>query len=90
MTPRRPNALAALADLAFAVVAFASGWAGAPLTYVGLIFLGAAFVWAWTRRAVLARMELGQRLGNAALALGLIGVVLGVSYWLGLQARGLG
>lgn len=88
MTARRPNAGAALADLAFAVLAFASGWAGAPIAFAGLVFLGAATVWGWTRREVLGRMSPSQRWGSGAMALAIIAVVLGVSYWLGLQVRG--
>lgn len=88
MSPRRPNFRAALADFGFAALAFAGGWAGAPIVYAGLVFLGAAASWAWTRRAALSRMAPTQMLGAAALALGMLLVVLGAAYWLGLQLRG--
>ena len=90
MQPRRPNPTAALMDLAFAGLGFASGLLGAPVTYALLVFLGAAAAWGWTRRDVLARMEPMHRLSNAALALGLLAVVLGGAYWIGLTLRGLG
>lgn len=77
-------------DLAFAGLAFASGLFGAPVSYGVLVFLGTAAAWGWTRREVLARMDLMHRLRNGALALGLMAVVLGGAYWLGLTLRGLG
>jgi hypothetical protein len=77
-------------DLAFAGLAFASGLLGASLSYALLVFLGAGAAWGWTRRDVLARMDPMRRLSNAALALGLLGVVLGGAYWIGLTLRGLG
>jgi hypothetical protein len=85
---RRPNIAAAGIDLAFAVLAFASGLAGAAVLYAILIFLGAAGSWGWMRRAALARMALAQRSANSALALGLMAVVLGGAYWLGLALGG--
>jgi hypothetical protein len=88
MSARRPNIAAAGADFAFALLAFVSGWAGAPATYAVLVFLGAAAVWGWTRRAALARMALTQLILNAALALALLAIVLAGAYWLGLQLRG--
>lgn len=88
MPTRRPNIFAAGADFAFAALAFASGWLGAPLGFAVLVFLGAACAWAWTRRAALGRMPATQLVLNAALALGLMGAVLAGAYWLGLQLRG--
>jgi|CXWL01.1.fsa_nt_gi hypothetical protein len=88
MAARRPNIRAAGADLAFALLAFASGWAGTPRAYAGLVFLGAAIVWAWSRRTALSRMEPMQRLANTALALALLAVVLGGAYSLGALLNG--
>ncbi len=88
MSVRRPNIGAAGADFAFAVLAFASGWAGAPLLYAGLVFLGAAAVWAWTRRAALRNITRHRMLANSALALALLAGVLGGAYWIGLMAGG--
>ena len=85
---RRPNIGAAGADFAFATLAFASGWAGAPLLYAGLVFLGAAAVWAWTRRAALRNMTRTRLITNAALALAVLAGVLTGAYWLGLAAGG--
>jgi hypothetical protein len=86
--PRRFNPAAALLDLALAALAFAGGWAGARPALFALLLLGAALVWGWTRRASLARMGAGALAANAALALTMLGVVLGAAYWLGLQLRG--
>jgi hypothetical protein len=77
-------------DLAFAGLAFASGLLGVSLSYALLVFLGAGAAWGWTRRDVLARMDPMCRLSNAALALGLMAIVLGAAYWIGLTLRGLG
>ena len=88
MSARSPNLSAALADLAFALIAFASGWAGARLEIAALVLLAAITSWAWLRRQTLARMSVTQRLSSAAMALAVIGAVLGVCYWLGLQIRG--
>lgn len=85
---RRPNIAAAGADFAFATFAFASGWAGAPFWFAGLVFLGAGAVWAWTRRGPLQRMQPTQRLTNSALALSLLAIVLGLAYWIGLTIGG--
>jgi O-antigen/teichoic acid export membrane protein len=85
---RRPNIAAAAADVALALLALASGWAGAPLAYAGLVFLGAALVWAWTRRAALREMNRERLLTNTALALAMLAVVMAGAYWLGLQLRG--
>lgn len=90
MSARRPNLAAAGADFAFAALAFASGWAGAPLAYALLVFAAAAAVWAWTRRAALRAMAPARLLFNTALALAMIAVVLGGVYWLGLLLKGQG
>ena len=85
---RRPNIGAAGADFAFAMLAFASGWAGVPLLYAALVFLGAAAVWAWTRRTALRDITRTRLITNAALALALLAGVLGGAYWIGLAAGG--
>lgn len=85
---RRPNISSAFTDLAFAVLAFIAGLAGAPTTYAVLIGLGAAVSWAWTRRNALAAMPLERRATNALLALAMIGAVLAVLYWIGLATGG--
>ncbi len=88
MSARRPNIAAAGADLAFAALAFVSGWAGAPLGYATLVFLGAALAWAYMRRTALRTMTRARLLTNTALALAMLAVVLAGAYWLGLQLRG--
>lgn len=85
---RRPNIASAGADLAFALLALIAGLAGAPLLYAALVFAGAVIVWAWTRRAALARMAWPQRVTNGALALAMLAVVLGLAYWMGLMLGG--
>jgi len=85
---RRPNIRSALADLAFAALAFIAGVVDAPLAYVALIVLGSAISWAWSRRVPLGAMPLAQRATNAALALVMIGAVLSVLYWIGLATGG--
>jgi hypothetical protein len=85
---RRPNIRSALTDLAFAALAFAAGVLNAPAYYAGAIVLGAAVSWAWTRRVPLGAMARTQRATNAALALVMIGAVLGVLYWIGLATGG--
>lgn len=85
---RRPNIRSAVIDLAFAALAFIAGVAGAPLAYAGLVAIGAAVSWWWTRRAALAAMPFLRRATNAALALTMIGAVLGVLYWIGLATGG--
>jgi hypothetical protein len=85
---RRPNIASAGADLVFALLALVVGLAGAPLLYAALVFAGAVAVWAWTRRAALARMAWSQRVTNGALALAMLAVVLGLAYWMGLMLGG--
>lgn len=85
---RKPSIRSAAADLGFAAVAFVLGLLGQPLVYAALAFLGAALLWAWTRREALARMDLRMRATNSALALGMLAVVLGVLYWIGLTFGG--
>lgn len=85
---RRPNIRSAVTDLAFAALAFIAGVAGAPLAYAALIALGAAVSWGWLRRATLAATPLPRLAVNTALALGMIGAVLGVLYWIGLATGG--
>jgi hypothetical protein len=85
---RKPNISSAAVDLASAAVALGLGFAGAPPFGAGLVFVAAALVWGWTRRDVLARMDWRQRATNGALALGMLGVVLGVLYWIGLTFGG--
>jgi hypothetical protein len=85
---RKPNIRSAAADLVFAAVAFVLGLAGAPLAYAVLAFLGAVLVWGWTRREALARMDWRMRATNGALALGMLVVVLGILYWIGLTFGG--
>jgi hypothetical protein len=85
---RKPNIRSAAADLAFAAVALVLGLAGLPMIYAGIAFLGAVFVWGWTRRETLARMDWRMRATNSALALAMLAVVLGVLYWIGLAFGG--
>lgn len=85
---RRPNIRSALTDLAFAALAFIAGLVNTTLAYAALIGLGAVISWAWTRRAPLAAMPLSKRATNVALALVMIGAVLGVLYWIGLATGG--
>ncbi|MBC7769802.1 MAG: hypothetical protein H7124_13555 [Phycisphaerales bacterium] len=85
---RRPNIRSAITDLAFAALAFIAGVLGASLAYAALIALGAVISWAWTRRTALAAMPLTKRAINAALALVMLGAVLGVLYWIGLATGG--
>jgi len=85
---RRPNIRSAAADLVFAAVALGVGIAGLPFSTLVLVFAAATAVWAWTRRTALAAMDLRMRLINSALALIMIGVVLGLAYWIGLTFGG--
>ena len=85
---RKPNIRSAAGDLGFAAVAFMLGLLGATLAYAALALLGAAVLWAWTRREALARMDWRMRATNGALALGMLAVVLGVLYWIGLTFGG--
>jgi hypothetical protein len=85
---RKPNIRSAAADLVFAAVAFVLGLAGVSIAYAALTFFGAAAVWAWTRREALARMDWRMRATNSALALGMLAVVLGLLYWIGLTFGG--
>lgn len=85
---RRPNIRSALTDLAFAALALAAGLFNVPLAYAAFIALAAVASWAWTRRAPLSAMPFAQRATNAALALFMIGAVLGVLYWIGLATGG--
>lgn len=87
---RRPNIAAASADLGFAVVAFIVGVVGAGWWAAALVAVLAAAVWAWLRRASLARMAGAQLATNVVVALGLLAVVLGGAYWLGTVVRGAG
>jgi hypothetical protein len=72
----------------FAAAALISGLAGAPFLAAFLVFLSAALVWGWTRRNVLARMDWRMQATNGALALGMLAVVLGLAYWIGLTFGG--
>ena len=62
----------------------ATPYVDALLAYAALTFLGALLVWAWTRREALSRMNWRTRATNSALALGMLAVVLGLLYWIGL------
>jgi len=88
MAARKPNFAAAGADFGFAVLALVLGWLGAPLAGFALCLLAAMAVWAWLRWAALRQMALSLRLTNTALALLMIGAVLGGAYWLGLALGG--
>ena len=85
---RKPNIRSAAADLGFAAVAFGLGLLGQPFVYAALAFLGAVLLWAWTRREALERMNWRMRATNSALALGMLAVVLGLLYWIGLTFGG--
>ncbi|HEX8901081.1 hypothetical protein [Vitreimonas sp.] len=85
---RKPNIRSALTDVVFVVLAFIAGVANAPLAYAGLIALGSALVWAWTRRTALASMPLARRATNTVLALAMIGAVMIVFYGIGRAAGG--
>ncbi len=85
---RKPNIRSALTDVVFVVLAFIAGIANAPLAYAGLIALGSAIAWAWTRRAALGSMPLARRATNTALALAMIGAVMIVFYGIGRAAGG--
>ena len=88
LSNRRPNIANAGADLAFAVIAFVAGIAGAPLWGAALVAFAAALVWYWTRRVALARMDANQRAASVAVALAVLFIVLGGAYWAGLAIRG--
>lgn len=85
---RRPNIASAGTDLVFALLALVIGLAGGPPRYAALVFAVSAIVWAWTRRTALGRMQWTQRATNGALALGMLAVVLGLAYWMGLMLGG--
>jgi hypothetical protein len=85
---RRPNFVAALADFGFAVVALVLGWFGASLAAFALCLAAAIAAWAALRWASLRQMPLSPRLTNTALALLMIGAVLGGAYWIGLALGG--
>ena len=88
MAARKPNMAAAGADFGFAVLALVLGWLGAPLAGFALCFLTAIATWAALRWTALTQMTLALRLTNTALALLMIGAVLGGAYWLGLALGG--
>lgn len=88
MAARKPNMAAAGADFGFAVLALALGWLGAPLAGFALCLVAAIVAWAALRWAALNQMTLALRLTNTALALLMIGAVLGGAYWLGLALGG--
>ncbi len=79
---------AAGADFGFAVLALVLGWLGAPLAGFALCLLVAMVAWAALRWTALHQMTLTPRLTNTALALLMIGAVLGGAYWLGLALGG--
>lgn len=85
---RRPNLTGVGADLALAVAALGAGLLGLPLTFASVGLLIAAGIWLLTRWRALERMQPMQRLTNAALALGVLFVVLSAVYWIGLLAGG--
>ncbi len=85
---RKPNIRSAATDLAFAGIALVLGLFGAPPAAAASAFILAAIVWGWTRRQALARMDWRMRATNGALALGMLAVVLGILYWIGLTIGG--
>lgn len=85
---RRPNIRSAGIDLALAGLALMAGLLGAPGAAAAAGMAAAALIWALTRWGALSRMEPMQRLTQAALALAMLGVVLGLLYWLGLMLGG--
>ena len=88
MAARKPNFVAALADFGFAIVALALGWFGVSLAGFALCLVAAIAAWAALRWTSLSQMPLSMRLSNAALALIMIGAVLGGAYWIGLALGG--
>ena len=85
---RRPNIGSAGSDLAFALLALISGWAGlSPLLPV-LVFAAAVASWGWTRRRPLAALPLNRRLIQGAISVTMIAVVVALAYWIGLGLGG--
>jgi hypothetical protein len=80
---RRPSLSTAGADLVFAALALTAGCLGAGALAAALIFAAAVATWTWTRRRTLAAMPFAQRVTNSVLALAVLAVVLGGSYWIG-------
>jgi hypothetical protein len=85
---RRPNIGSAGSDLAFALLALISGWAGLAPLFPVLVFAAAVTSWGWTRRRPLMAMPLRRRLMQGAIAIAMIAAVLALAYWIGLGIGG--
>lgn len=85
---KKPDITAAGADLALAAGALVLGLTGAGALYAGAGLLFAVLVWLATRWPRLRQMAPMRRLSQSAVALGVLAVVLGITYWIGLLLGG--
>lgn len=85
---RRPNIASAGVDLVGLVAALLLGLFGGTLWHAGALFVVVLALWGWTRRKALAAMPMVRRVTNGAVALVMLGVVLGLFYWIGLAVGG--
>lgn len=75
----------AVAELGFAVTAFACGLYDAPVWLIGLATFGLLAYWSWSRRVLLNRLR-GTTWALLSLsATAVLIAIMGGAYWLGLS-----
>jgi len=85
---RKPNIASAGVDLAGLVAALVLGLIGGTLWHAGALFVVVLALWGWTRRRALGAMTPVRRVTNGAVAVVMLGGVLGLFYWIGLAVGG--
>ncbi len=80
---RWPNIGSAGVDLAFFILALATGLFGLPPFFAVIVVVAAIAAWGWTRRRPLMKLAPTQRYLQGAIAITMIAVVLALAYWIG-------
>jgi len=87
MAVRQPRLAVAAIELGFIVLSLAAGRMFGSWVAYGAVAAVAIAYWAWSRRAALARMDAAQLIGQGAIAIAFLLVILGAAFWLGLSWR---
>jgi hypothetical protein len=87
MAVRQPRLAVAAIELGFIVVSLAAGRMIGSWWAYAAVAAGAIAYWVWSRRAALGRMDAVKLIGQGAIAIGFLLVILGAAFWLGLSWR---
>jgi hypothetical protein len=87
MAVRQPRLAVAAIELGFIVVSLAAGRVfGSWLAFAAVAGAAVAY-WVWSRRTALGRMDSVKLIGQGAIAIAFLLVILGAAFWLGLSWR---